>query len=239
MLPGYVTGDPYWTPDPERTFVEEVGREPGRLRVGIVTGSPLGGVHADCVAAAEDAAALLEELGHFVSPTELALTEDDVRDFQTVWFASLAATQVPDWGETERKTQEQTELSREMQAPDYLRAIPALQRFSLRLVSLWEDHDLLLTPTLAKPPFRIGTPEGFPAAQMVEERFKFSPFTPVFNVTGQPAVSLPLWWNGERLPIGVQLAGPPAGEAVLIRVSSQLEQVRSWQTRRPPLAATS
>ena len=149
MLPGYVTGDPYWTPDPERTFVEEVGREPGRLRVGIVTGSPLGGVHADCVAAAEDAAALLEELGHFVSPTELALTEDDVRDFQTVWFASLAATQVPDWGETERKTQEQTELSREMQAPDYLRAIPALQRFSLRLVSLWEDHDLLLTPTLA------------------------------------------------------------------------------------------
>jgi amidase len=74
---------------------------------------------------------------------------------------------------------------------------------------------------------------------MVEERFKFSPFTPVFNVTGQPAVSLPLWWNGERLPIGVQLAGPPAGEAILIRVSSQLEQVRSWQIRRPPVAATS
>jgi amidase len=104
MLSGYVTGDPYWTPDPERRFVEEVSREPGRLRVGIVTGSPLGGVHADCVVAAEDAAALLEELGHFVSPTELALTEDDVRNFQTVWFASLAATQVPDWGETERKT---------------------------------------------------------------------------------------------------------------------------------------
>jgi amidase len=120
-----------------------------------------------------------------------------------------------------------------------LRAKAALQRFSRRLVSLWEEYDLLLTPTLAEPPFRIGTPESFPAAEMVEERFRFSPFTPVFNVTGQPAVSLPLWWNGRELPIGVQLAGPPAGEAVLIRVSSQLEQVRPWQSHRPLVAATS
>lgn len=95
----YVTGDRYWVwvPDPGRSFAGEVGREPGRLRVGLVTGSPLGGVHADCVTAAEDAAVLLEELGHYVSPAELAPTEDYVRDFQTVWFASLAATEVPDW----------------------------------------------------------------------------------------------------------------------------------------------
>jgi amidase len=205
----------------------------------LVTRSPLGEVHADCVAAVEDAAALLEELGHAVSPTSLELTEDFVRDFQTVWFTSLAATQVPDWGETERKTQEQAELGRVIQAPDYLRAVSALQRFSRRLVSLWDDHDLLLTPTLAKPPFRIGTPESFSAAEMVEERFRFSPFTPVFNVTGQPAVSLPLWWNDEGLPIGVQLAGPPAGEAVLIRVSSQLEGARTWQVRRPPITVPS
>jgi amidase len=201
----------------------------------MVSSSPLGEVHADCVAAVEDAASLLEELGHAVSPFDLELTEGFVRDFQTVWFASLAATQVPDWGKTERKTQEQAELGRVLQAPDYLRAISALQRFSRHLVSLWEDYDLLLTPTLAKPPFRIGTPESFTAAEMVEERLKFSHFTPVFNVTGQPAVSLPLWWNGEGLPIGGQLAG----EAVLIRVSSQLEEARTWQVQRPPVTTSS
>jgi amidase len=239
VLSGYVTGDPYWAPAPERSFVEEVGRDPGRLCVGMVASSPLGEVHADCVAAVEDAASLLEELGHAVSPFDLELTEGFVRDFQTVWFASLAATQVPDWGKTERKTQEQAELEGVLQAPDYLRAISALQRFSRHLVSLWEDYDLLLTPTLAKPPFRIGTPESFPAAEMVEERFRFSPFTPVFNVSGQPAVSLPLWWSGEGLPIGVQLAGPPAGEAVLIRVSSQLEEARTWQVQRPPVTTSS
>ena len=238
-ISGYVVGDPYWAPVPERSLVEEVGREPGHLRVGMVTSSSLGEVHADCVAAAEDAAALLEELGHFVSPIELGLTEDLVHDFQTVWFAALAATKVPDWDKTERKTKEQADLGRRVQALEYLQAKAALQRFSRRLVSLWEEYDLLLTPTLAEPPFQIGTPESFPAEEMVKERFRFSPFTPVFNVTGQPAVSLPLWWNGGGLPIGVQLAGPPAGEAVLIRVSFQLEQARPWQSRRPLIAATS
>jgi amidase len=238
VLLGYVTGDPYWAPAPERSFVEEVGRDPGRICVGMVSSLPLGEVHADCVAAVEDAASLLEELGHAVSPFNLEFTVGFVRDFQTVWFASLAATQVPDWGKTERKSQEQAELGRVLQAPDYLRVISALQRFSRHLVSLWQDYDLLLTPTLAKPPFRIGTPESFTAAEMVEERFKFSHFTPVFNVTGQPAVSLPLWWKGEGLPIGVQLAGPPAGEAVLIRVSSQLEEARTWQVQRPPVTTS-
>jgi amidase len=239
VLSGYVTGDPYWAPVPGQSFAGEVGRDPGRLRVGLVTGSPLGGVHADCLAAAEDAAALLEELGHHVSPAELALTEDYVRDFQTVWFASLASTEVPDWSKTERKTREQAELGRRTRAADYLRALLALQRSSRRLLSSWEEYDLLLTPTLAEPPFRIGTPERFPAAEMVKERFRFSPFTPVFNVTGQPAASLPLWWNDAGLPIGVQLVGPPAGEAILLRVSSQLERARPWQTRRPPSSAIS
>jgi amidase len=237
VISGYVTGDPYWAP--ERSFTCEVGREPGSLRVGLITGSPLGLVHADCVAAAEDAAVLLEELGHHVSPAGLTITADYVRDFQTVWFSSLAATGVPDWRKTERKTREQAELGSRTRAPDYLRAKAALQRSSRRLLSSWEEYDLLLTPTLAEPPFRIGTPESYPAAEMVEERFRFSPFTPVFNVTGQPAVSLPLWWNDAGLPIGVQLVGPPAGEAVLLRVSSQLERARPWQSRRPPLPALS
>jgi amidase len=132
---------------------------------------------------------------------------------------------------------EQDELGRQTRAPDYLRAISALQRSSRRLLSSWEEYDLLLTPTLARPPFRIGTPESFHAAEMVEERFRFSPFTPVFNFSGQPADSLPLLRNDAVRPIGMQLVGPPAGEAVLLRVSSQLEQARPWQDCRPPVTS--
>jgi amidase len=160
VISGYVTGAPYWASD--RSFASEVGRDPGRLRVGLITGSPLGGVHADCVAAAEDAAILLEELGHHVSPAELTITADYVRNFQTVWFSSLAATGVPDWRKTERKTREQAELGSRTSAPDYLRTKSALQRSSRRLLSSWEEYDLLLTPTLAEPPFRIGTPKVSP-----------------------------------------------------------------------------
>ena len=156
------------------------------------------------MAAVEDAASSLVELGHTVSTFDLEPQGRFSAGFPD-GVVRFAATQVPDWGKTERKTREQAEIGRLLQAPDYLQAISALHLFSRHVVSMWEDYDLLLTPTLAKPPFRIGTPERFPAAEMVEERFRFSPFTPVFNVTGQPAVSLPLWWNGEGLPLGCSL----------------------------------
>jgi amidase len=244
VLSGYVTGDRYWVwvPDPGRSFAGEVGREPGRLRVGLITSSPLGGVHADCVAAAEDAAVQLEELGHYVSPAELAPTEDYVRDFQIVWFASVAATAVPDWRKTERKTLEQDELGRQARAPDYLWAISALQRSSRRLLSSWEEYDLLLTPTLARPPFRIGTPESFHAAEMVEERFRFSPFTPVFNVTGQRPSGFPSggttqgsrsgcsWWDHPRARQSFYASRPSSSKHALARPPSsrRLAQASSW-----------
>ena len=130
----------------------------------------------------------------------------------------------------------QTELSREMQAPDYLRAIPALQRFSLRLVSLWEDHDLLLTPTMARPPAPLGEIRGDDADGALLAATPYAAFTVPFNVTGQPAMSVPLHWS-DGLPIGVQLVAATGREDVLVRVAAQLETARPWIERRPPVHA--
>jgi amidase len=104
-------------------------------------------------------------------------------------------------------------------------------------VSLWADFDLLLTPTLAMPPVPLGwdTEPEDPRVQF-DRAARFTPFTAAFNVTGQPAVSLPLHWTDAGLPIGVQLVGPPLGEALLFRISSQLEAARPWANRRPPLS---
>jgi amidase len=132
------------------------------------------------------------------------------------------------------------EMGRSFSAPQYLTAVEWLQRYTRRVAQWWADgFDLLLTPTLAEPPPRLGefagTPDNpiaglFRAASLV-------PFTPPFNVTGQPAISLPLHWNEAGLPIGVQLVAAYGREDVLLRVAAQLEQARPWAGRRPPVSA--
>jgi amidase len=122
---------------------------------------------------------------------------------------------------------------------NYLLAYSWLQSFSRRLVQQWNEIDVLLTPTLAQLPLPIGAlrpADGEPALQMLLNAAGFVPFTPAFNVTGQPAVSLPLSQSADGLPIGVQMVGPPAGEELLLSLSAQLEAARPWVTRRPEIA---
>ena len=122
-------------------------------------------------------------------------------------------------------------------SPAYAGAIGRLQLRARRIAALWADYDLLLTPTLAMPPVPVGwdTEPDDPREQF-DRAARFTPFTAAFNVTGQPAVSLPLHWTDDGIPIGVQLVGPPLGEALLFRISSQLEAARPWLDRRPPTA---
>ena len=117
----------------------------------------------------------------------------------------------------------------------YVAALTRLQLRARKLVAFWAEHDLLLTPTLALPPVPVGwdTEPDDPWEQF-DRAVRFTPFTAAFNVTGQPAVSLPLHWTDEGLPIGVQLVGPPLGDALLFRITSQLEAARPWSERRPP-----
>jgi amidase len=115
-----------------------------------------------------------------------------------------------------------------------------LRRLSRVVLEFWTGHDVLLTPTLAKPPIEIGAlrpAEGEPPIQMLLNSGAWVPFTPVFNVTGQPAISLPLHQSPSGLPIGVQFVGAPAAEEMLISLAAQLEQARPWAGRRPPVSA--
>jgi amidase len=223
LVTGYEWGDPFPAAPPERPYVEEIGVDPGRLRIAFTTEAPIDTeVDPACVAATLEAAELLASLGHEVAEAE------------------------PDWGgeelmedfadPTELSVLNQWYLERALvtTSPVYAGAIGRLQLRARRIVSFWADYDLLLTPTLALPPVPLGwdTEPDDPREQF-DRAAAFTPFTAVFNVTGQPAVSLPLHWTNDWLPIGIQLVGPPLGEALLFRISSQLEAARPWLARRP------
>ena len=133
------------------------------------------------------------------------------------------------------------ETARGMSAIQILRALGALRAYGRRVVRWWADHDVLVTPTLAQPPIPLGSLDpdpGEPAMQTFDKAAAFTPFTPPFNVTGQPAISLPLHRAGDGLPIGVQLVGPPAGEELLLSLAAQLEQAAPWVDRRPEVATS-
>jgi amidase len=236
VMAGYETGDPYWAPPPERPFADEVGADPGRLRIALTATPPIDApVARECTSAAQDAASLLEELGHTVD--EAAPEWDGDRlfsGFMKVWQVMPALQPLPrDLFEPE--TQALMEAAAKLGAVDYVRATVGLREVSRRIVAFFECYDLLLTPTLAQPPVPIGALEDDDPWVQFANAGRFTPFTQVANITGLPAVSLPLSWSG-GLPIGVQLVGRPAGEAALIRVSAQLEQARPWRDRRPPVS---
>ncbi|NUT55106.1 MAG: amidase, partial [Thermoleophilia bacterium] len=220
-------------------FAEEVGVDPGRLRVALTTASPIGSdVDPACDAAARDAAELLASLGHEVVEAAPDWGGDGLmEDFLPVWQATPALYPVPDPAELTDLNRWYLAGAAETASPAYAAAIARLQTRARRIVALWADHDLLLTPTLALPPVPVGwdTEPDDPREQF-DRAARFTPFTAAFNVTGQPAVSLPLHWSEDGLPIGVQLVGPPLGEALLLRISSQLEAARRWLDRRPPHA---
>ena len=238
VLAGYEAGDPWWTPAPERPFVDEVGRDPGRLRVGLTTVPAIDApVAADCIAASEDAAALLEELGHSVEEAPAPPWRDDslFELFMKAWQVTPALNGKP-IELFERNNRALIEAARETDSVEYVLATVQLRSLGRATVEYVSQYDLLLTPTLAQPPVPVGTVICDDAWDSFRRAGEVTGFTQTANISGLPAVSLPLWWNDGGLPIGVQLMGGPADEATLIRVSAQLEQARPWRERRPPLS---
>jgi amidase len=232
---------------PERPFAAEVGADPGRLRIGFTTASPTGvPVHADCVAAVADAAALCADLGHeLVADTPLPIDGREVgRAFAVAWSAGTAWTiddwarrtgRTPDAGLVEPLTWALAERGRRWTAADYFRARQDMQQAARAVARLFRDIDLWLSPVLAEPPVPLGTfeaPAGDPT-RALRRAGAFSPFTFAANVTGQPAMSVPLVWNAEGLPIGVQVMARFGDEATLFRLAAQLEAARGWAARRP------
>ena len=251
MGAGYEWGDFAWPPPPSGRFVDAVGRDPGRLRIGLTTTAPNGAaVHPECAAAAEQAGRLLESLGHAVEEDAPPWDAEAFRDtFIDIWTAELGTSverlaqfmgsEVP-LDRIEPLTREMIERARQMSVIDGFTALGVLRAYARRVVRWWADHDVLLTPTLAQPPIALGALEpdpGEPALQMLGKAGDFTPFTPPLNVTGQPAISLPLHQSADGLPIGVQLVGPPSGEELLLSVAAQLERAAPWADRRPAVTS--
>jgi amidase len=252
-IQGMEPGDPFTAPDPTGPYLAEVGAEPGSLRIGVMTTAPLGQVvvHPDCVEATQAAGRLLESLGHRVEVSHpKALDDPDFTGhFITNWAAG-AAWNVDYWGrrtgtavtadDVEPLTWALAELGRSSSAAAWLWAREFLQANSREVASWWTDgFDLLLTPTIAEPPPVLGSFDS-PADNPLHGLFRAAevvPFTPPFNVTGQPAISLPLHWSADGLPIGVQLVAGFGREDVLLRVAAQVEAAQPWSHRRPAVHA--
>ena len=245
---GPMPGDPYVAPPPERPFIEEVGVDPGALRIAFstetLTGAPL---HEDCVAAVRDAAELCAGLGHEVEESAPVLDGEEIeRSFTVLWSAGVASGIVGMSQLMERKPSPENfetltwalyEMGRNFSASDYLLATSALQRVSRLVAAFFGRYDVWLTPTLAEPPPPLGTFNSPPEDPLrgYLRAAKYVPFTPIFNITGQPAMSVPLYWNDAGLPVGTHFAGRFGNEATLFRLAAQLEEARPWSSRRPPV----
>lgn len=264
-------GAPYWAPPPTRPFLDEVGADPGRLRIAFTT-KPMMGKQVDpvCVQAVEDTARLLESLGHTVE--EAAPVVDGpalARAFLTMLCGELRGD-ITDAehllgrrataGDFEPTTWALALLGDQLTAAEFVQAVRLMERTTRQVAPFFAEWDMLLTPTLASPPVPIGSLQptaaerlqltvlgrlragrllrlGGVLQQAADEVFQFIPWTPVFNVTGQPAMSVPLCWSPDGLPVGMHLVGQAAGEATLLRLASQLEQARPWFSRTPPVFA--
>jgi amidase len=248
-------GDPYWAPPKERPYLEEVGREPGRLKIGLLTGIPEGWqseshVHLDCVTAAKDAGRLCESLGHIVEGIALEdLSHSTLSKSFGLMFSCFVARMVAYWEEELGKKLTQDELEPltwvsyqaglKRTGADYLGALEDCQRFSRKIAQWYEKgkYDAILSPTLTIPPPKIETiqPTVDEPLRSLSVTRRLIALTFFSNLTGQPAMSVPLYWNEERIPIGVQFAGRFGDEATLFRLASQLEKARPWAKRIPPI----
>lgn len=232
-------GDPYAVAPPERPFLDEIGRDPGRLRVGLMTGYPSGPkTDPVCARAAEDAARLCESLGHHVEIAALPIRVEEMFELLgtvcAVWVRSMLTRRARELGRavTEADVEPLTwalyEHAAGIDATAYYDTIEAIHHTGRKVGAFFQNYDALITPGLATLPPPLGTIDTTKGLVATTALAAFCPFTTTFNVTGQPAASIPLSWTPEGLPVGVQLVTRFGDEAGLFRLASQLEAAAPW-----------
>ncbi len=252
-ISGPMPGDPYFAPPPHRPFLEEAGRDPGRLRIGLMTERPgkSAPLHPQCVRAVESTGRLLQSLGHRVEVShpeafdDLEMTDHfacviQAHAMQTIDFIGRALGRPLKPEDVEPYTWRFVTEGAKISVIDYVTSADWLHGWSRRMAAWWATgFDLLVTPTIAEPPPGLGDlggPGGDPAKRW-QRNLDVIPFTPACNATGQPAISLPLHWTPDGLPVGVHFVAAYAREDLLLRIAAQLEQAEPWADRRPPICA--
>jgi amidase len=234
-IAGYEPGDAHWAPPPQRPFLEEVGADPGRLRIAFTVEPPIPyPVDAAVAGVARDAAEALAALGHeVVERTPLWVDDTLLSTFAKIWQVGPAMFPVLDPNLLEPLNRSLAAEAHQTSSVVFARSVTALQQLARRIVAFWNDVDVLLTPGLAKLPVPIGWVfEPDDPWEQFERGGEFTPFTPIVNVTGQPAAMVP-FGVVEGLPVGVQLIGRPADEATLFRLAAQIEQAHPWAQLLP------
>jgi Asp-tRNA(Asn)/Glu-tRNA(Gln) amidotransferase A subunit family amidase len=242
-------GDPYAAPPPARPYIAEVGADPGRLRIAFTRRAPAGSkVGAESLGVLDETARLCADLGHHVEEADPAVDgEAIVPTFLTLSAANTAvnmashpAGKAPRADEVERVTWAMYERGLRVTGPDYVRATQAAHRLGRQMAAFHASYDVLLTPGLAAAAVKLGWIDMMldDAAEYWRRVFTFSPFTVWFNLTGQPAMMLPLALSPAGLPLATQLVGRFGDEATLFRLAAQLEAARPWFDRKPALVTT-
>jgi amidase len=248
VLAGYELGDATWAPAPAEPFAQLARHDPGRLRIAATTLPPIADAAVDpvCAQAVVDAAELLRSLGHEVEEVDPPWLLDGLSELfgavfsnhiaLSIAYSGIVAGREPTAEDMEPMSWAIFSMIKKLGAVEGLAAAAQLQAFARRLVAFLAPYDALLTPALAERPLPIGTldtaaPE--PMATFTRSGL-FTPFTPVFNASGQPGISLPLFEGEDGLPLAVQLVGRPAGEGALLALAAQLEAALPWALRRPP-----
>jgi amidase len=240
-MTGNHPGDLYTLPPlpAGETFFSHASRDPGRLRIGRTLQHAVEGaeIHPDCVAAYEDASALLASLGHEVEDVELPFTPDIVPMFEILWYSMSTLAPIDPAAEDQLLplTRYLRGKGAQIAAPQLLFAQAYLQAIMRPAMKIFNGYDAVLSPTLAMPPRPVGWFDEVGPAGNFERQKQFTPYTALYNMSGQPAVSVPLHWSGDGLPIGVMLAGRMGEEATLISLSAQLESARPWKDKHPAI----
>ena len=252
VMSGPMPGDPYTAPKLERPLREEVGVDPGKLRIGFTTDVPehIGSCDPICADAARSAAETLSELGHEVAEESPAELDDPqlVAD-GTVLISSWMHWEFKHWGkligreftedDVENTTWAFAQMAGDVRAADYIDAVDRLNSAARQAAHWWaDDFDLLVTPTLPMTPPPLGSFDSPPDNPLHGILFAASviPFVVPFNISGQPAISLPLHWTDDGLPVGVQIVAAQGREDLLVQIASQLEEARPWADKRAPIS---
>ncbi len=230
VISGYLPGDPYWLNDPEIPFQESIDLQSSPLKIAVVTSIlPFGDAVAECQQPLVKVAGILEEMGHQLEWQSLDITEL-IEPFVAIWAAGVASAGI---SENLLSPMNRWIMSRSTSAGAYLQAVTQMQLFARKIVSWCDNYDVVLTPTYMHPTIPIGAWSNVTPEETLLKIANWILPCPSFNATGQPAMNIPIDFDNNGLPVGVQLVGKPAAEAMILRLAARLETEISWQQHRP------